>query len=74
MLCVYVYMYYFSQRIRSIATQWYGGCLGTGFTNSTSYDTTTSCHVLFVVSVTVAPGVFTCVLITLTSGTRNLNS
>lgn len=41
MLCMCVPMYmYFSQEVRSIATQWYGGRPGTGFTNSTSYDTT----------------------------------
>lgn len=72
MLCVYVcmYMYYFPPEVRSIATQWYGGCPGTGFTNSTSYDTV-SYRVLFVISTLVAPDMPIRVLITLTNGTRN---
>lgn len=70
MPCVCVYMYYFSQELRSIATQWYGGRPGTGFTNSTSYNTVPR-HVLFVFSVLVAPDVLMYVLITLTHDTRS---
>lgn len=70
MPCVCVYMYYFSQELRSIATQWYGGHPRRGFTNSTSYDTV-PCHVLFVFSVLVAPDVLMYVLITFTNDTRN---
>lgn len=68
MLCVY--MYYFSQELRSIATQWYGGRPGMGFTNSTSHNTVPF-HVFLVFSVLVALDVLMCVLVALANGTRN---